>query len=446
MPSDRPLTEAELKHIEKLSTACSGRSGNEPSSTGCIPLEKPSRVNSKTVQSQSILPIPDQSSQDCAAYDVRKHDVELNQKMKIECQRNEILRLKLQLLEKEKLEMDLIYRQQKGTSQVASIEPSITPALDPGSPKLDYDTLNRVLRLSHAFQSRGSSDDQLVIIEAFGQACISVLHNCRDSLDPQQRRGLFSPSQASRLTEGTLQWISKVVMEIDDWVSRTGQEAEWKIWVEDVKSRIYQELYPILTLILEAFIPTSQDICSQITTKLRKSVFELKESSVSLLQTLLVYFEPEITISLASNVLTKLKFEIWASPPEEPPIGLKPETLMSRSMGVSSGTTASQLSRLRTRWIELTREESVIYLVNGLRIFCDAYCGAMIIPEQKQEDIKRTNLDSYKIFSRYASQLQELKQLAGETLEKVINIARKSLLSESSMRDLVSVLEQIWVL
>ncbi|EGG03326.1 uncharacterized protein MELLADRAFT_65717 [Melampsora larici-populina 98AG31] len=495
-----------LAHIEKLAAACGVRSGNERSSPGCIPSENPSGVKSKTVQSIPLLPVPDQKSPYGEAPDVAKRDVELDKK--IEFQRNEILRLKLQLLERKEVEIDIStckpspkagFKQKpgpkkrgpkslksqeqnhkrpvEGVPQEALIEQLTTPALDPWPPKPNYDTLNRVLRLSRTLQSRGSSDDQLVIIEAFGQASISVLQTCRDSLVDNIRASSncedsTSPSKASRLTEGTLQWIAKVVKEMDEWVSRTGQEVEWKTWVEDVKYRIYRELYPILTSVLEVFMPRSQNMCGQISTtpdggaesKPQKSVIELRESFASLFQTLLVYFEPEITISLASNVLTRLRSEVWSSPPEKPPIGAKPATFVSRHMGVSSETTASQLSRLRAKSMELGREESVIYLVNGLRSFCYAYSGAMIIPEQSnktsntQIDISFKHLDSYKVFSRCSAQLQELKQTAGETLEsiwdlecrqinaEVIKTERKLALSESSKRDLVSVLEQLWVL
>ncbi|KAG0146385.1 hypothetical protein CROQUDRAFT_657356 [Cronartium quercuum f. sp. fusiforme G11] len=440
-----------------------------------------------------------------------------------ERQRKEILRLKLCLLEQERSEPaafitkpltestsktrgPLIPFQSQGRKRPheadlqddqSSDEPSITFA-DSSLPVVDFDILNRVLRLSRtiSISAPEPSEDELVLMEAFGDASVAVMQSCCRALDQIARlsltsgdegrlsaqKGTFSPLRVSRGIDGILQWMAKVVLEMDDWVSDTGQELIWRFWGERIRSAIYLELARIHTLLLDVLFPACQNLCGQISSVLPgptvmsslTRVLELRDGYISILNTLLIHFEPEVTISLASKVLIKLGTLIFPiSPANSHPVE-SPPPMIGRYIEHGSEHHLQQRRQQRLRLNSLAREETLAYHIYMLECFCDAYCSISTRSPTSKDNMSFKDTNAAQILSARASALDDLRQMAGESLENIWKIEKRNhkqinvhhdqsvsvqdhtrkekqmdqqcSLGEASKRSLVSILERIWSL
>lgn len=185
----------------------------------------------------------------------------------------EIVQLKIRLLDQAQVQSNqpssptTFARNRKVPSDPPeSVSISKTPrheknqCVNPSDAETDFDLLNRVLRLfqiNRQSTSRQTVEENLLLLEAFGDASIAVLHTCLHTLDQIARDALFSHGEneekendnhgilgwkASRNTHDTIRWIAGLFMDMEIRVREIRQGAVCTVWEDKIKPKINQQV------------------------------------------------------------------------------------------------------------------------------------------------------------------------------------------------------------
>lgn len=202
----------------------------------------------------------------------------------------------------------------------------------------------------------------------------------------------------------------------------------------------------------------------------RKAI-DLRDSFLSLTKKIFNRFQCDVTISLSTNILKKIKPLVWKEVSK-----INPSLLSTPMYGYLHDSPENQIEnhkRQCSRLEDLARQESVAYLVEALHALCNGYLDPEIILQKDGipiESIKSARLS--------LTNLEKLQQRAGELLERLWKTEEEihetlsqckppreglsfgsgktfdqldspkveSVLDRSSQRALISVLERVWSL